>query len=359
MKAKFLLGSLFVLLFTALAMAGDYANGTVEDGYTYRDGYWWYYQNPYTRERVVTPGSVYYANGCRYTSAPSYSYSYTLYTGKIAPAYTPPAVPSYTEPGWRGKLLDIASQRDKGELALRQLSAEHSAYLESLNALGLSGNFRINGYGQSLGYPQSSYGGANLGSYGVNGNTLYGYSYQSIKDAYGETNMNTLYQQAARNTQTAQQLGGQAHTEFSALVAAAGNNQARVAEILAKAAAVERAFNAANPQPRTTTTTSGSGTIIKPNPPNDPMPPADDQQAIQDGISFLKNTGVPLCGTCHSGANAKGKFDIASYPNLTQAQKAVVWERLTTTDDNLVMPRTADGRPARLSGAQKREFFTH
>lgn len=350
MVRKLSLLTIILIIFLAITIpviASEYSNGYVTPGgYTYQNGYWYYDSIAYNRTQVWYPAGYY--NNCY--NAGYWYWSYTK--ANISNTYntnTYNTVPV----DWRTQLLDLAKQRDTAELGLRKSALEQIAYLESINALGLTGNFRIQNYGQAIQFPGYA-GGMNYAS--VNqGNTLYGYSYNTVKEAYGSTDMNVLYQQASRLTQGAQQLAGDAHRDFSGLVTQAGDNQSRIAEILAKAAAAEKVLNAANPQPstRTTTTVTGSGST------STVMPKVDDT-LVEDTKRFLTYTGIPLCGSCHSGQTLKGKFDILTYPTMTSDQKNVIWDRIFSKDPDKVMPRSVDGRPGTpLTAAQKQDFVTH
>lgn len=323
--------ALLALAVAAVPARSDPAVGAVEDGYTYRDGFWWQGGMPYTRAKVYEP-QTYYLNsyGCYVPSVRYYTWSYTR------AAYAAPtlAVPPYT-PDWKAAVLKYAAARD-----------DLAAYQAALAALGIKG--------QSYDFSQGGlYGGnLNLGSYGANGQSIY--TYQSYKEAYGSLDLNTLYQQAARLTQGSQQLAGQAHSEFSELVDRAGTNQARVAEILAKAEAARKVLEGVNPQPRTIekTTIQGSGPA-----PTDPEAAAD-----LDAKKFLATVGIPKCGACHTGQDAKGKFLITDYPNMGYKEKMDrVWSRLRPdAPDDKRMPRAADGKPGpALTAAEFAEFVRH
>lgn len=317
--------------------------------------------------------TAWYDAGGRYYPAGSYAWlnsNWYLYGhGYYYPAKVEaPKAADYT-PDWKKKLLDIAAARDKVEGRLRIQALDHQTYLEALKALGLEGNFKWNGYGTAPVYPNAgathtygynNAGSVNLGNFGANGNTIYGYSYSSIKDVYGDTNLNSLYQQAARLTQNAQQLAGQATTDFSDLVGKEGENRARVAEILAKAQAAKAALDAATPQTRTreesrvfsfSAVSDGNGGVkVVPIEGNG----AAAQPAAVTGEA--QQFRVQACAACHSGANKKGGFDIASYPTLNLEQKAKVWERVFSTDPEKVMPRSKDGKPAPLPAEGKKKF---
>ncbi len=52
------------------------------------------------------------------------------------------------------------------------------------------------------------------------------------------------------------------------------------------------------------------------------------------------------CAACHYGARVEGKFDVSKFWAMSPAEKAVVRERLTTSDLKKRMPRNPDGTAA-------------
>lgn len=278
-------------------------------------------------------------------SQPYYSYTPAYVAPYVAPVVTPTyttpvqqqvivnTAPAYT-PNWRSDLLAYQAKRD-----------DLQAYLDALNAIGFQGqSYNIRSLSQSYG-----------------GNTQYGYSYQNVAQAYGTLDMSTLFQQSARLTSQAQQLSGDANSQFSALVGQAGTNQARIAEILARAAAAEKVLNATAPAASTTTITTGQGTQVGPA----PIQPRDgDQVAIEEQKAFLQKVAIPACASCHSGNNVQGGFNLADYSNMTLDAKQKVWDRINSADPAKRMPKVADGAGAYKPGTaltpeQKRAFFTH
>ena len=274
---------------------------------------------------------------CSTGSCISYSVPYVApYVAPVVPAVVVAPVvqlPAY-QPGWKEKVLDYAAYRD--DLLL---------YDKTINALGIT-----TGYGQF-----TSYGAAQ-------GATNYGYTYQSVKEAYGQTDLNTLYQAAARTTQNAQSLAGQAHTEFSSLVQQAGDNQARVAEILAKAQAAAIALNAANPQPstRTVETIQNNGAVQSGGFQSGAIQ-QNAQQASSTEAEFLANPAkVQDCLQCHGDQNPKGNFRIASWPRLAPAVKSkYLEERVYGQDVNKLMPRDSSGKHVRMEPERKLWLASH
>lgn len=344
----------------------SYATNTIN----YNDGnFYWHPAGPDLAGRNYPAGYYAWLNGNWYLQGVGY-----LYKETVAQALANKPV-DYT-PDWQKKLLDIAANRDKVESKLRLRAADYQAFQSGLKALGLQENFHWNNYGQFPGggfaSPHYGTGGSgygtvtsnvHLGTYGNNGNTLYGYSFNSIKDVYGDTNLNALYQQAARLTQNAQTLAGQATGDFHDLVGEEGQNRARVAEILANAQVARAAIEAAKPQTRTRSESrtfsfkaeedGKGGTKITPVSP---------EEAAKQGISQPRGAGLSRqqvfatkCAACHSGADKKGGFDVEAYDHMDLDQKSKVWGRLFTTDKDKIMPRNADGGPGTpLTAAEKK-----
>ena len=329
-RAACLLGVLSVLLAPAAVHASDYVH---RDGYYWKDGY------AYTRAQYYQPG--YYKCGAYY---PGYYY----YTYTYVPAYNSASV-TYSDPGWRSKLLDIAAARDKIEGEMRKSAAEQRYFTEAVSALGLTGNFRFQNYGADpYGYsPHSNaYAAVNTG-----GSTLYGYSVKQVADLYGATDMNVLYQQAERLTRGAQDLAGQANTQHGALVQQEGNNKARVAEILAKAELLKSLD-----QPRATVTKQEVG--FK----QESTTKADSSAALAQTVDTDIRVAFQAvlkteCLACHSGADAKAKYDLTHWDTMGRAERSKAVLRLTTTDQDKVMPRTKDGHGKRLTDAQVQLFL--
>ncbi len=385
-----------LVLGTGRARATDfptYADGFVEGAYTHKGGLWYNATGTaHTRHKeYYQEGGGYTRSACNYGCGYTMSYVapqryfYWAYVAVASPAtYVAPTLPSYTDAGWRGKLLDIAKERDRTELAIRKETVEQAAYLDSLKALGF--NFSIQGYGQHINYPTIAGYAGSYNNYAVPvinaGQTQYGYSFQSLQSAYGALDMNALFQASERLATGARDSATQANTEFSGLVGQAGTNAARVAQALAKAAEIREqgqaaasALNAAKAAPSTTTITTGQGGGVgtatqqgaSPGqpPPTPIMPQAVDapqaNAAGGNGAEFLRTVGLPLCASCHGqGAPNQKVFDITTYPSLSRDRKADVWARLVSDSEAKVMPREV-GNPSKpgqpVTMAQLLSFF--
>jgi hypothetical protein len=377
-------------------LTGNYYNGYQEDGYTYRDGLFYKGDVPYSREYYTyvkqVPCTAYsYGGYGGYATPYTYYQPKTYYDWRYTRVYpqSKAEVPTYGK-GWQSQLLGIAANRDKVEGNLRTAALDHNAYLTAVRALGLEGNFKWLGYGTPPAYPYA----APHAPYAAapQGQTVYGYSFANVKDLYGENNLSTLYQQAARLTQNAQTLAGQGHTDFSDLVAKEGGNRARVAEILAKGQSAVAALQAANPQASQHTEQrtfsfrleqgqNGQSTLVPVQPPAQPEVGADQGQpqpgyqppAAQPGQAprapapqvppmprdndeAFRALLTNRCAQCHGDREPKGAFRVSAYPTMSPGDKMSVWRRIMAKDSKRMPP--PDSGPA-MTQEEIRMFLTH
>lgn len=177
------------------------------------------------------------------------------------------------------------------------------------------------------------------------GTTVYGYS--SVAEAYGQVDMGLLYQQAARLTDQAQQLAGQASSDFATLVQAEGQNRAEVARIIAQGQSARQALEAAGGyqqqqiQQRTfafrvTQDNNGQFNIeqMQDDQTNFKLSGAQTNLNISD---ILKNK----CVSCHGNGNAQGGLNLEAA--ISEQQQLSVMNRVTTDDLSKRMPRNQDG----------------
>lgn len=319
------------------------ASGVHAQDYVYRSGFYWLNGNAYNRTLISTPGSYYYGrNGCVYQYPSVSSYSYTpVPTPSVTNNITvnPPATPKYT-PDWKIDVLKYKTAKD-----------DQDAFLAALRALGINGQDPPAQGGATAAVTSQFYTG---------GNSLYGYTYNSMKEAYGQLDVNALYQAAARLAQGAQQYGSEATSNHAALVQQAGDNQARIAEITAQASASALKLKALEPLPSTKTVTTITGTSSQPVIPQGVTTAVANVNAPQDMKGFVARiSDTNSCGACHTGANPKGGLDISKWETFTPARRWAIIGRLVTEDPNKRMPRLADGTPGALSKNDLLDFMTH
>lgn len=192
------------------------------------------------------------------------------------------------------------------------------------------------------------------------GTTVYGYS--SVTEAHGNVDLGLLYNQAARLTDQAQQLAGQAAADFQTLVQTEGQNRAEVAKIIAQGQAARETLLAARAQTTThgqfraftfKVTQDGTG-AMKVEPMQAPAPDfslTGSPQGIKNSTNIsdiLKNR----CVACHGSQKQSGGLNFEA--SITDAQQASVLERITTKDQSKVMPPPNKGT---LSVAEFNAFF--
>lgn len=325
----------FVFVLLLCLFSGGVAVALEEDGYVFNEGYWWKDGVAYSRNKEYYGYVSYYG----YSYPRYYYYSYTPAVANI----NPQALDA------DAKLLDIAAARDRTEGKVRLANQKHAAFLEKVDKLGLAGNFSWQGYGAAI--PGPAYGNKSLfyGSYGFNGNTPYGYTYNQVADLYGTLDPNVLFQQSASLTKGAQGLAGQANTEFNNLLKTATDGMNRAAEIREQGIAAERVLNASKAAPQAKVITQGSGVGTAP------------AQSQPQGVIALPNaaqaTRNALCASCHSAQNKKGGFDVTKWGELTPDQKMYVVNIVTTADEKHRMPRKEDGGVGPKVTLQQLEAF--
>ena len=346
------LRSLFVLLvlccWPSLSQSNDRIVVAFRDGYASYGGDLWYRGG---QAYTYLPGTRYYSNGCYYWTPGTYTPYYPpVLSAPADTSYALPKPPVYG-PKWKEQALKYAEARD-----------DVASYLKTLEALGLRGQqFLPSGYAPDLiqSYPYGR-GSLSYGQFGYNGNTLYGYSVKDVLAIYGDLAPSVLFQQSARLASGSQAAASQANADFNTLVAQLGDNQSRVAEILARGAAARQVLEGTKTNEAKVLTRSFS---------TGPMPPASDpgpglnpnaQAQPSGGQAAWQRLASERCAGCHSGAMPEAKFDIARYPELPPEEKARVWARLTATDASKRMPLGKDGRPGvALTADEMRLFFNN
>lgn len=174
--------------------------------------------------------------------------------------------------------------------------------------------------------------------------TLYGYSYASVADVYGNTDIGALYNQAIRLAGDANAYADKANTNAMSLVAQAGRERAKVAEILAKGQVIAQANASAaalaasvspGPEvaPSSHTVVQGNGqTVVN----KDPAPVA--AGAVQKIFN-------EKCVRCHRTGKEAGGLNLEDASRLDATQVQKVLARTTSADPSMRMPKS-DGNGA-------------
>lgn len=216
---------------------------------------------------------------------------------------------------WKDGLIDIAKQQQ-----------DYAAMLEGLAQLGFTQQ------------------GAQYQSYASQGTTPYAYT-QEFSSSYGAVDIASLYNQAGRLATQAQELAGQAGSDFSALALQEGANQAEVAKILAQGHAASQALAAAKGEPsqpaqiRTFTfNVSSSGEV-------ELVPGAETHTKFE----VVATGEFGKCIQCHTGDEPKGGFNLSN--GIPDEMKDKVLTRILLPDsDEKHMP---PGDSTQLSPQEK------
>lgn len=286
-------------------------------GYTYRNGYWYDGEQAYTQNRFYQPGY----NGCC-------GYYYFTYT-----PYYPPAVAAeapYKAEGWRDTLL-------KGVLNERKNAQEQTYYMDAITAFGIKG-VNITSpvpsqttYGQAFFAPQAS--------------TVYGYTYHDLTKVYGDTDINQLYQAAARQAENSQRYAAEGNNNFAALVDQAAKDKAKFAEILARSneiVAKGQAFALAMKSlEERKIVIENKGSVSLP-----PIVPAEAPR-MSEGLLKLSALFGQDCSGCHNAVKKNGGIDLADWRNFDSGTKLKVFNAVSNPDSGKRMPRVEGGGAGR------------
>lgn len=389
---KTAMATMFLLLTVAtVGTASNFSNGYVnDDGYTWRDGFWWWDGKSYTREWE----SYTYYRQYGYHSYPYTGYRWRYY--EVTPPVAKLAVPKLPLPSdtqWRSKLLEIKKTMTDIDGAMRMEALNNQLYIDSVHALGLGGELAMQRYGSTMQYPYTAVTSTTnyqVGRFGVNGQTIYGHSRSTMAELYGQVDSSLLYQQAAMLTKNAQDWGGKAHDNHTAIVLTDADGRARVAEIYAKTKAAEGALGAAgSAAAQALHAAEGNSAKILKQETTTTIQPSNGQAAAQGSVQYgqtavQQGTVVPRpanpqsnggqtnskealavviqnrCVSCHGPEKAEAKLDLTRYFELDDATKDRIWERLTTTDPERRMPRNPDNTPGdRLPNEEIQLFLKH
>lgn len=189
------------------------------------------------------------------------------------------------------------------------------------------------------------------------GATVYGYS--SVADVYGNIDMAVLYNQAARLTDQAQQLAGQAAMDHAALVQAEARNRSDVAKIIAHGQSAAEALRASGENAyarddqqvqqrsftfKITQDSNGNMKIEEVKQSNVEVSNEKTFDLVTDPAQSVSDLLTDKCLKCHNNTNAKGSLNLLV--DLDARQQRSILDRVTTDDLDLRMPRNADGTAA-------------
>lgn len=345
--------------------------------YSYNSGYC-YYQSEYTSTRFW-PAGYYRWDGCNWYlsgyNGPFYGYPLQQQVA-TAPAYQAPTLPAYSPGSWKESMVRA-----------QENIADHTAYLQAFATLGakipnLPAVSPLAGAYLGPGFPAYNPS-ANLGYFGAQGNTLYGYSQNTLlqqQQGYAQPSLAVRYSDLDRQAilQTMWRSGDHiqdATSQFYGQAAAVTQNEldanARTAEIRARAAAFATGYRATEPPPvstmqQSTTTVAPAAPSAPPPQPVQPpagfqgqeqlgQPQAQADPSIEEARQWLVRVGMPQCGSCHGpkGASA-GVFNILAYPGFSEQDKSKVqaWMRAEKPDS-----RCNGNKSGAFSAEQRAAFF--
>ena len=334
------------LLFAAVVAFGD-------DGYEKRDGYWW-------KDGVAFDKWTYY------TPIRSYGYQQQQYRTETTyeVAYPQPKKnsrrPDYAK--FRAELGAIMKAEAEAEIRERELSFEHSAALELLEASGIPKRLKARimpTYPLTSGFIPNAFG-TQYGNHGIQGQTVWTYGNHFQANLYGnDLDVNLAFQGASNMIQNAGQIFGQGVTDLNGIVAArvaaSAAAQERFAELAIRDSGWKAYLQSLKPQDKATFTQK-EFTWKSAEKAGPPIP----QKTGTDEV--MATILTPACASCHTGPKAQGKFEIASYPTMSVAEKAAtVWKRILTDDETLRMPRSKPdfGPGPRLSAEAVKRILTN
>ncbi len=323
-------------------------------------GAWYGVSDGLSYTRALEPYSAPVTTGCStcYVTRSHYVYTRTI----LQPATLLPPPPAYTA-DWKSSVADWLKARD-----------DTAGYLQTLKIAGVSlpidqGPVPYGTAYISQGYRAGAY---NLNSAGVNASTIwtygardsYGLDLSKAVQVYDQSNLGVALQGYNRGLDNTAKLHGQALDGIRELAEAIATGNAQSAEIISRGIAAAEALRAARgPNVQQTITSQSnvqSGLQTQPlPPPAPPMPPAEpgDQSSVpaSPGADLVAWTAISgaRCSRCHSGESPKGKFLISDFPAMSDADRAVVFERITSADAATRMPKDA----APLTPAERALFF--
>jgi hypothetical protein len=182
------------------------------------------------------------------------------------------------------------------------------------------------------------------------GNTVYGY--HALSQFQNQVDMGLLYNQAARLTDQAQQLAGQAATDFQNIVQNEGQNRLEIAKIIAQGQAAKEALLAAK-GPETivqkrefsfkiTQQSDGQFKIEQTDMSPDFGLISGKQSA--NNVASVSNLLSQKCVACHNDSNSMGGLNLLK--PITEQQQQSIINRVVTDDESIRMPRLKSGAPA-------------
>lgn len=302
--------------------------------YTFSNGYYWANGTAYNRTSVA----YYDSYGCK-----RYRWQYSAVK----------VITSQTE-GWRTKLLELKSAREKWQASIESSANEHNEFIEAVRELGLDGTYGNSAIGLATinrSNPYAIAGGVGYSQLSAaQGSTHYGYAPMafSVADVYGNVDIGALYNASIRLASDSNQYGSKATSNAMTLVDQLGSRAASlmdraiaVKEIEAKSAGIAMASQAIAQSIRAEARayvahgqTGGQGGNGQPPPPD-----AAKQADILNGtLSNIADVMTYRCVTCHQPGGKAEQFDLSDLSAVTAENAADILSRVTSSDQAKRMP---------------------
>lgn len=182
------------------------------------------------------------------------------------------------------------------------------------------------------------------------GATSYGYA--DILPNYGSLDIGATLNLAAKLTQNAQQLAGQALADYSDVTSKSLNAVAEIAKIEATKQAAVAALQAAGASGNNAGGASVRRTfsfhariepngrmVVEPAFNAEPLAPQPVPGVDAEGELVLQQVVQTKCLECHAGGNAKGGLDLGDLGKISAESMKKILARISTTDQEKRMPK--------------------
>jgi mono/diheme cytochrome c family protein len=187
------------------------------------------------------------------------------------------------------------------------------------------------------------------------GSTLYGYSFSSVADVYGNTDIGALYNQAIRLAGDSNAYADKATSNAMSLVAQAGRERTKVAEILAKGQVIAQAN--ASAAALASAVSTGTEVNVEASRTTESSVSVEHNVKQGDGKTEIKPEPKPVdttsvqkifdqrCVECHREGKEKGGLRHDDAAKLTVQDVEEILSRVTSPNPELRMPKGQDGAP--------------
>lgn len=281
---------------------------------------------------------------------------------------------------WRQEMLEIAKLQQEADYLLEKQRQDDAAFVDYAAALGLNrGNYPVESpvSGTNNPYALSAQFSQVTTPLAQQGNTLY--TYNSFAYPKEPANLASLYAQAGRLPENAQELVRDSTGQFMDLVENQADVDGDIAKLQAKGEQFDKMIRAlgnvleGTPSQKSTSASVqvypsqplppqppvAPGQPVAPVSPVQPVAPIGDQLTSTERLQ-LDNILASRCLTCHGAEKQEGGYDLRQYHTFTQNQKRSVYDALNGWGPTeKVMP--PDGNPLTFEEMQlfNKAWVTH